>query len=117
MPPVVNIVPKTRAAYLSGMQPKTYLWGHPWRLVFILIFLLVGGVVASSPVWVGLLGMHLQEVSTGVQANEGNSAWGVLPWLGMATLPIYALAVALTVKVCVILLAIDLFRTFQSRKS
>jgi len=99
------------------MPPKTFPWGHPWRLVFILAFLVAGGIVASSPVFVGLLGMHLQEVSTGVQANEGNSAWGGLPWLGMATLPIYALVVALTVKVCLILLAIDLFRTFQSSKS
>ena len=99
------------------MPPKTFLWGHPWRLVFILIFLVAGGVVASSPVWLGLLGMHVQEVSTGVQANEGNSAWGVLPWLGMVTLPIYALVAALTVKVCLILLAIDLFRKFKANRS
>ena len=98
------------------MQPKTYLWGHPWRLVFIFIVLLAGGIVASSPIWVGLLGMHFQEVSTGMQAHEGNSAWGALPWLGMVTLPIYALVVALTVKVCLILLAIDLFRKFKSRE-
>lgn len=99
------------------MPPKTFLWGHPWRLVFIFLFLLVGGVVASSPVWFGLLGMHMQELSTGVAAHEGNSVWGVLPWLGMVTLTLYALVAALTVKVCLILLAIDLFRKFKANRS
>ena len=99
------------------MPPNTFLWGQPWRLAAILIVLLAGGIVASSPIWLGLLGMHLQEVSTGVQANEGNSVWGVLPWLGMVTLPIYALVAALTVKVCLILLAVDLYRKFKARKS
>ena len=99
------------------MPPKTFLWGHPWRLVFILIAVLAGGIFASSPVWLGLIGMHMQEVSTGVPANEGNSAWGALPWLGMVTLPIYALVVALTVIVVLILLAIDLFRTCKAQKS
>jgi len=98
------------------MPPNTFLWGHPWRLVAIFIVLLAGGIVASSPIWVGLLGMHMQEVSTGVQANEGNSAWGVLPWLGMVTLPIYALVVALAVKVCLILLVIDVCRKFKARR-
>jgi hypothetical protein len=99
------------------MPPKTFLWGRPWRLVFIFTVLLAGGIVASSPVWLGLLGMHMQEASTGVQAHEGNSVWGVLPWLGMVTLPIYVLVAALTVKVCLILLAIDLFRKFKAHRS
>ena len=117
MPPVVNIVPNTRLPTFRPMPPKTFLWGHPRRLLFILLVLLAGGIVASSPVWIGLLGMHLQELATGVQANEGNSAWGVLPWLGMVTLPIYALVVTLTMMVCLILLCIDMFRKFKARKS
>lgn len=98
------------------MPPNTFLWGQPWRLAAIFIVLLAGGIVASSPIWLGLLGMHMQEVSTGVQANEGNSAWGVLPWLGVVTLPIYALVVALTVKVCLVLMVIDAYRKFKIRK-
>lgn len=97
------------------MPIKTFLWGHPWRIALIFISLLIGGIVAAAPVWIGMLGMHMQEAATGVQANEGNSAWGVLPWLGMVTLPIYALVATLTVATCIILLVIDVYRKAKSR--
>lgn len=103
--------------FTTSMRPKTYLWGHPLRFLFVFLGLVAAGVVAFTPIWLGLLGMEMQEASTGIQANEGNSVWGVLPWLGMVTLPIYALIVVLTLLVCLILIGVDARRIFKSRIS
>lgn len=101
----------------TSMRPKTYLWGHPLRFLFVFLGLVAAGVVAFSPIWLGLLGMEMQEASTGIQANEGNSVWGVLPWLGMFTLPIYVLIVVLTLLVCSLLIGADARKIFKSRRA
>jgi hypothetical protein len=49
---------------------------------------LIIGFFALSPFLIGILGGEVSEFFTGRAVNEGNSIWGVLPWLTVYTAPI-----------------------------
>lgn len=50
--------------------------------VYLLIF-----IISIIPAIIGFAGMYAEEAITGRRAHEGNSVFGVLPWLTMFTLP------------------------------
>ena len=70
------------------MFKQAILLSKPVRFLWILLVLLVLAVVAFSPLILGLAMMHLEESRTGIPQNEGNSTWGVLPWLSIGTLAV-----------------------------
>jgi len=58
------------------------------KLIIFPLGLLVIGLFAFSPFLIGMVGMGITEFFTGKTLNEGNSIWGVLPWLTFYTFPI-----------------------------
>lgn len=64
-------------------------------------------LAAFSPLVLGLGMMALEESRTGITQNEGNSVWGVLPWLSMFTMAIFLPAAALTALVSVLVMVRD----------
>lgn len=64
-------------------------------------------LAAFSPLVLGLGMMALEESRTGITQNEGNSVWGVLPWLSMFTMAIFLPAAALTALVSVMVMVRD----------
>jgi hypothetical protein len=51
--------------------------------VYMLIF-----IVSIIPAIIGFAGMYVEEAITGRRAHEGNSIFGVFPWLTLITLPL-----------------------------
>ena len=88
-------------------RPKTYILRRKGRLLVIVLALGLMLLAAFSPAVLGLGMMALEESRTGVAQNEGNSVWGVLPWLSMFTMAIFLPAAALTVLVSVLVMVRD----------
>ena len=87
--------------------PKTYILRRKGRLLVIFIAIVMMVVAAFSPAIFGLTMMALEEARTGAAQNEGNSVWGVLPWLSMFTMVIFLPAAAVTAAVSFILIIRD----------
>ena len=87
--------------------PKTYILRRKGRLLVIVLALGMMLLAAFSPAVLGIGMMALEESRTGVTQNEGNSIWGVLPWLSMFTMSIFLPAAALTVLVSVLVMVRD----------
>jgi uncharacterized BrkB/YihY/UPF0761 family membrane protein len=100
------------------MFKKTILLKRKWRIALVL--LLHGGLLALAlaPLLIGLLGMKLDELSTGVIQSEANSVWGVLPWMTIITMaafwPFVTWLFNLTM-VCIVHDVIALFRQKRAR--
>jgi hypothetical protein len=63
--------------------------------VYVLIFF-----VSIIPAIIGFAGMYVEETITGRRAHEGNSIFGVLPWLSLITLPLgFGLFIFFTITV------------------
>lgn len=87
--------------------PKTYILRRKGRLLVIALSIGMMLLAAISPAVLGLGMMALEESRTGVAQNEGNSVWGVLPWLSMFTMVIFLPAAALTALVSVLVMVRD----------
>ena len=87
--------------------PKTYILRRKGRLLVIFIAIVMMVISAFSPAIFGLTMMALEEARTDVTQNEGNSVWGVLPWLSMFTMVIFLPAAAITAAVSFILIIRD----------
>ena len=87
--------------------PKTYILRRKGRLLVIFVAIVMMVISAFSPAIFGLTMMALEEARTGVTQNEGNSVWGVLPWLSMFTMVIFLPAAALTALVSVLVMVRD----------
>lgn len=87
--------------------PKTYILRRKGRLLVIFVAIVMMVIAAFSPAIFGIGMMALEEARTGVTQNEGNSVWGVLPWLSMFTMVIFLPAAAITVAVSFILIIRD----------
>lgn len=92
---------------LEIKAPKTYILRRKGRLLVIVLALVLMLLAAFSPAVLGIGMMALEESRTGVVQNEGNSVWGVLPWLSMFTMAIFLPAVGLTVLVTVLVMVRD----------
>ena len=87
--------------------PKTYILRRKGRLLVIFVTIVMMVIAAFSPAILGIGMMALEEASTGVTQNEGNSVWGVLPWLSMFTMVIFLPGAAITAAVSFILIIRD----------
>lgn len=87
--------------------PKTYILRRKGRLLVIALAIGMMLLAAFSPAVLGLGMMALEESRTGIAQNEGNSVWGVLPWLSMFTMAIFLPAAALTMLVTILIIVRD----------
>ena len=87
--------------------PKTYILRRKGRLLVIVLALGMMLLAAFSPAVLGLGMMALEESRTGIAQNEGNSVWGVLPWLSMFTMVIFLPAAGITALVSVLVMVRD----------
>ncbi|MGB1076258.1 MAG: hypothetical protein ACPGYK_08725 [Flavobacteriales bacterium] len=92
---------------MTATAPNTYIIRRRGRLIVIFIAIVMMVAAAFSPAIFGLTMMALEEAHTGVAQNEGNSVWGVLPWLSMFTMVIFLPAAAVTAAVSFILIIRD----------
>ena len=92
---------------LEIKAPKTYILRRKGRLLVIALSIGMMLLAAFSPAVLGLGMMALEEARTGLTQNEGNSVWGVLPWLSMFTMVIFLPAAAITAAVSFILIIRD----------
>lgn len=92
---------------MTPTAPKTYILRRKGRLLVIFISIVMMILAAFSPAVIGIGMMELEESRTGVTQNEGNSVWGVLPWLSMFTMVIFLPAAAITAAVSFILIIRD----------
>lgn len=60
----------------------------PIDFLKLIIGFIVIIVVAFLPAFVGILGANIEHSVTGKSVHEGNSIFGVLPWLSFFTVPI-----------------------------
>ena len=81
---------------------RYYFTWFPFWLFLILFFSL-------SPFIIGFAGSWVTELETGRPCNEGNCSWAAVPWLGLFTLPIGLLILAIYLFF-VLLDTIQLFR-------
>ena len=88
-------------------RPKTYILRRKGRLLVIALAIGMMLLAAFSPAVLGLGMMALEESRTGIAQNEGNSVWGVLPWLSMFTMVIFLPAAALTMLVSILIILRD----------
>ncbi|SHG53079.1 hypothetical protein [Flagellimonas flava] len=70
----------------------------------LIIWSVVIGFLAFSPLIIGLVGAWISEWQTGEPCHEGNCSWMVLPWLSMFTIPVGGLIFL----VFVIIAAVDI---------
>ena len=91
----------------ASARSKTYILRRKGRLLVIVLSIGMMLLAAFSPLVLGLGMMALEESRTGITQNEGNSVWGVLPWLSMFTMAIFLPAAALTTLVSVLVMVRD----------
>ena len=92
---------------LIGTPPKTYILRRRGRLLVILLAIFMMLLTAFAPAIIGISMMALEESRTGIAQNEGNSVWGVVPWLSMFTMVIFLPAAAITAAVSFIIIIRD----------
>ena len=91
----------------ASARSKTYILRRKGRLLVIVLSIGMMLLAAFSPLVLGLGMMALEESRTGITQNEGNSVWGVLPWLSMFTMAIFLPAASLTTLVSVLVMVRD----------
>lgn len=60
----------------------------PAQLLKILFGYMVIAAIGFLPLIIALIGASIEHALTGKKINEGNSIFGVLPWLCLFTLPV-----------------------------
>ena len=99
------------------MLKRTYILRYPRRIIFILVSMLVLFMLAISPIALGIAMMSLEEARTGVTQHEGNNAWGVLPWLGLVTIPIIFPLMLFLGQIISIVLVHDIIFVIREKRS
>lgn len=95
--------------------PKTYILRRRGRLLVILLAIFMMLLTAFSPAIIGIGLMALEEARTGIAQNEGNSVWGVVPWLSMFTMVIFLPAAAITAAVSFFIIIRDALVLIRAR--
>lgn len=75
------------------------------RLVVIIHLALVG--LAFSPLLLGMILMTIEEILTGVNIGENNSALGVLPWFTIVTMGIFGPVIAVIFTLAMLAILYD----------
>ncbi len=94
---------------MTDFKPKTYILRRKERMIGIPVAMVLLVICAFGPLLLGVGMMSLIENATGQSQHEGNSIWGVLPWLSMFTMVIFLPAAALLGTVSVALVIRDAF--------
>lgn len=99
------------------MFKKTLLLKHKWRITVVVILHLILVVFALSPLLIGVVGMKLEELRTGVTQSEANNALGVLPWFAMFTIAAFWPMITLLFNLTMVCIAHDVIALLRQRRS
>jgi apolipoprotein N-acyltransferase len=99
------------------MFKKTILLKRKWRLTLVVLLHAVLLALALAPLLIGLLGMKLDELSTGVTQSEANSVWGVLPWMAMFTVAAFWPFVTLLFNLTMACIVHDIITLFRQKRA
>lgn len=89
------------------MFRKTILLRRKRRLRVVVIILLVLGGLALSPLLLGVALMRIEEILTGINIGENNSALGVLPWFTIVTIAFFGPAFAVVFNLTMLAMLYD----------